>query len=493
MDQVADQEVLEIFGEGDARSLAGHVERIKNNVRYQTYFSWFTSWPSADTLSDAAWELLGSYISGNIYMEALTLTARDEIMLDEGKISALFGGLTASRSLKNVALVGQDFGPDGIRSMMPFLRNCPNLTNFHLGDNGNIDAECLDLLLESLAGSNVERLNFIECNIESLAALGRCTLSKLITLDLAQNRITDIPSQALVHQTLPELYKLNLAQNSITDIQPQALANFTHLGELDLSDNELGEGGFRAIANLLRKEDSRLMNLHLASTRMDDTDMTIIAGSLKCNTKLRFLHVMPNEFGLEGLVAFMKLLNDVSSIHATGNSNHTLASLVYALPTGSLREEFEEIQKHLLYSMRENSLSPYGGPTAAVGRNKILATLFNRDKRLELSRLQGIEPLSDHHLFSDIDPVYLPDVLAMMATTNDHSELYRMTVVVAPDLMSLVDRRSLLQGTKARNDARLAAIAAEQAALMATNTRIERELISMAAGSNLSGKKRGRD
>ena len=58
---------------------------------------------------------------------------------------------------------------------------------------------------------------------------------------------------------------------------------------------------------------------------MGDEEAELLATALKHNTSLKELHLSNNNGITErGHVAFLKLLNDVSSIENTYNSNHTL-------------------------------------------------------------------------------------------------------------------------------------------------------------------------
>ena len=90
-----------------------------------------------------------------------------------------------------------------------------------------------------------------------------------------------------------------------------------------------------------------------------------------------------------------------------------------------------------------------GGNPHRPGRAKVIGTQLNSDKRMKLSYLQGVD-YSYGSLFADIEPVLLPEVLALIGgrhgpgefyRTNfrrfgNHTELYKMLVATAPDLIS---------------------------------------------------------
>ena len=60
---------------------------------------------------------------------------------------------------------------------------------------------------------------------------------------------------------------------------------------------------------------------------VDDEGAEILANSLKHNTTLSCMNLQNNRIDRRGLQALLKLLNDVSSVDSTYNSNHTLRSL----------------------------------------------------------------------------------------------------------------------------------------------------------------------
>ncbi|KAL9184757.1 hypothetical protein ACHAXT_012727 [Thalassiosira profunda] len=423
-----DDEFRALFGDCDD---ADRIEQIKNNDPSRDFFSAYI-----DDLTDAAWERLGSYIAGNDYFRNIDLS---ECSLG----AALFRGVAAAEG-------------GSLRRIMRF--NCRR--------NRGIDSTCFDLLLDSLEGGAVEILNVGGCSIKNPMALARCTL--------------------------PKLQNLYLDNNGITDLPPEALAKLTHLQSLGLRGNKLGERGFRALADMLRNKECSLNHLQLQSTSMGNTGAIILAESLKCNTKLGILKVSGNRIGDEGMGAFLKLLNDVSSIKSTETSNHTLQSL------GFSDEEIRRstgVMTHVHNTLAINEEND-GDPEAA-GKAKVLDTQLDRPTREEFARLQGIECPTYHELFSDLDAVLLPDVLALVGDRNyAQNELYPVVVAKASDLVSLIDREAMLRGGKAQIVARIAAISVELIRLNDAKLRIDGQLLTFDAdvrGGQISGKKRSID
>ena len=78
------------------------------------------------------------------------------------------------------------------------------------------------------------------------------------------------------------------------------------------------------LANIFQKERSSLSCLDLQSSGIEDEEAEILANSLKQNNKLKCIYLAENNITERGWRAFLKLLNDASSIKSTYNSNHTL-------------------------------------------------------------------------------------------------------------------------------------------------------------------------
>ena len=116
-----------------------------------------------------------------------------------------------------------------------------------------------------------------------------------------------------------------MANNNIHVIP--SMDKYTNLERLLLGRNKIGREGCISIARLLQKECSSLRDLDLTSSDIGDEGTEILANSLKYNTKMVHLKLDGNKFKEKGCRAFLKLLNYVSSIESTYNSNHTLTTL----------------------------------------------------------------------------------------------------------------------------------------------------------------------
>jgi len=79
----------------------------------------------ANLFTNLSWKLIGRYIANNSHLKRLSL---DECGLTDEKMALLFSELVSSSSLQRLDLDFNRFGTEGVRSMEPFLQNCPNLS-----------------------------------------------------------------------------------------------------------------------------------------------------------------------------------------------------------------------------------------------------------------------------------------------------------------------------------------------------------------------------
>ena len=199
--------------------------------------------------------MLGRYIANNTHLEFVNL----EGCMINNQMSSLFGGLIKSCSLEQLDIENNAFGVlEGVRSMIPFLENSPNLSFIDFSRNA-INSECFEVLIRALHGRPVKRLYFERCaiNIKDLSAL--------------------------------ETYNLPL------------------LSTLDLKGNNIGREGCVTLSNLLQKDDTRLKFLDLDNNDIDDEGADLIASSLENNTKLKRLDLQSNGITQRGIGAFLKL------------------------------------------------------------------------------------------------------------------------------------------------------------------------------------------
>ena len=336
-----------------------------------------------------AWRLLGRYIANNAHLKDISL---DRCELTDEQIISLFSGLRSSTSLGWLDLDKNEFGIDGVRCMLPFLQNSPHLSTLFMGSNTNINTECFEVLVSALDGKSIEELHLYHCNITDISALNTCNLPNLRILGLA--------------------------------------------------DNNIGREGCIVLSNMLQKEDTMLEALYLESTGIDDQGVEIIATSLKHNTKLKTMNLSNNSITEKGHWAFLKLLVDVSSIENTYyKSNHALTKVRFTSLTTKCEHTNSALQLNEVYK-----ISPH-----TIGREKVIKYQLNSQTRKELCESQDIE-YSAGSIFTDIEPLLLPRILALIGVRHGQSELYDALVQTAPELLSYIDRKALLRDEKDRNE-----------------------------------------
>jgi len=334
-----------------------------------------------------AWKLLGRYIKNNTHLKDIGF---DNCNLTDEKTVLLFRELVRSVSLERLDMDHNSFGIDGVRSMVPFLHNSPELDEISIARNENLNSECFEVLISALNGTSMEKLCCYDCNIEDISALDR--------------------------------------------------NNLPNLQYLSLSGNDIGRDGCITISNLLQKEDSGLKKLFLFDTDMGNEEAEIIATSLKRNDTLKVLY-FGRKITYKGYKAFLKLLIDISSIDSTYTSNHTLTECklnTYG-PVPYLRQK-------LNIALADNKMSN-------PGYTKVIKYQLNSQARKEFCDLQGIEYTAGS-IFANIEPTLLPKVLSLIGNRYGQSELYTALIPTAPDLLSYIDRKALIKDTLTKVEAR---------------------------------------
>jgi len=369
-------------------------------------------------LTDEEWEQLGRNIANH---------SRVEIRLYEGalndhKMALFFRGLTRS-SITKMDLFENGLSAAAVRSMVPFLQNATNLKELHL-DNNNIQSEGFNIMFRAFRDSPIETLLCNDCGIESIE---------------------------IENDYFPK-----------------------HLVHLGLCGNNIETDGCRGLANLLQGGDSTLELLDLSHNFIDNEGVEVLVEALQSNISLKTFDLGGNNgISNQGRIMLLKLVNDISSISATLHSNHTLTSLDVEdmNPDGSFDAD-DEIQRHINMATKisrnnVNSWNNVSNPEAA-GREKVIKTQLHSEIRAELCRLQGV----GHSVYSDIDPLHLPEVLSLIGRHHDQGELYLALKSAIMTLLSTVNVRKFIQQQRAYH----AAIVAEHAAIVAEHRNKMEEL-----------------
>ena len=374
-------------------------------------------------ITDEQWQQLGHIISNNTHLT--TINFRYDALNDH-KASFFFRGLTRSSSITrldlsstNTNVVGDTLSVVGVRSMVPFLQNANNLQTLDLCWN-NLQSEGFNVLFRALSDSPIETLKCCTCGIES------------IEID------TEHAPKNLMH--------------------------------LNLNSNNINADGCCELAKLLQGGDATLTELHLGYNEIDDEGVTILVEALQSNKSLTKLDLFENEgVSDHGKIKLLKLVNDISSIKAILQSNHTLNEITfYYIEEEEDWEEYEddEIQMHINMAtgINRNSDSP-----EAAGREKVIQTQLNSVKRAELAKLQGVTS----SVFSEIDPLHLPEFLALVGRHHDQRDMYVALKSSIAGVISTVNREQYLKQQRAELKARLEAIQDEISTIDAELVNIE--------------------
>ena len=325
--------------------------------------------------------------------------------LNDHQMSCFFRGLTSSSSISRLFMLFNASSAAGVRCVVPFLQNANNLQVLVLTDI-NLQSEGFNFIFRVLRNSPIEELSCCKNGIEALE------------IDIEHS--------------------------------PK------HLERLVLEDNNINASGCQELAKLLRMGGATLTELDLKENEIDDEGVETLVSALRNNTSLRESYLGGNnEISSHGGILLLKLVNDISSIEATLRSNHTLEDLKFKFLDEE--EEGQQIQQHIDVATHINR------PDPSAGKNKLIETQLNSKRRAELAELQGIT----HSVFSEIDPLHLPEVLALVGNHHGHGELYVALRSSIAGVISTVNEEQLLKQQIAeyrtklvRAEAKLAAIEA---------------------------------
>jgi len=221
-----------------------------------------------------------------------------------------------------------------------------------------------------------------------------------------------------------------------------------HLKSLHLNDNRINADGCRELAKLLQGGGAAIIDLLLNNNKIDDDGVAILVDALQNNTSLQILDLMSNQgIAAEGMKMCLKLVNDVSSITATLQSNRTLQEL-------NVKNQNDQndmlIQQHINKAAHINAEN--GNDAEAAGKEKVIETQLHSVKRAGLARLQGVT----RSFYSEINPLPLPEVLALAGRHHGQGELYVALKSSIAGVISTVNRKQWLQQQRAHHNAIIA-------------------------------------
>ena len=245
------------------------------------------------------------------------------------------------------------------------------------------------------------------------------------------------------------------------------------LRNLLLPHNKINDGGCREVAKLLQMKDSTIETLFLdGNTTVGDEGLGILVDTLRHNTSLQVLNLEINPCCLpkSGQIKLLKLVSDVSCIQSTFQSNHSLKHISF---------QYDNHVAPLINLALCINSQDY---PEVVGREKVIQTQLNSATRAALADLQGVS----RSLFSDINPLHMPEVLSLISDHHGHGELFIALKASIAELVSMSNRRECIKQQLAYHAAKSEELQAEVAALDA------RERDEENYGSETRSKKRCR-
>ncbi|XP_051763856.1 NACHT, LRR and PYD domains-containing protein 12-like isoform X23 [Ctenopharyngodon idella] len=263
---------------------------------------------------------LASALRSNSLLRELNLS--DNIIGGPG-LTLLSDGLKDPHcKLEKLRLWGCYITAEGCAALASALRSNSHLRELDLTWN-KIGDECLMLLSDGLKDPHckLETLKLFDCNItaEGCAALASALRSNslLRELDLTGNIIGG-GGLTLLSDGLKDphckLEKLWLSQCNITDEGCAALASAlrsnSHLRELNLSGNIIGDGGLTLLSDGLKDPHCKLEKLRLWGCNITAEGCAVLASALRSNSHLRELDLTDNKIGGGGLTLLSDGLKD---------------------------------------------------------------------------------------------------------------------------------------------------------------------------------------
>jgi len=171
------------------------------------------------------------------------------------------------------------------------------------------------LNLSRVSKSSIDVINSYNLQILAEALKQNKTLTKLTTLIISSNYISDEGAKAIaeVLENNITLTSLDMNGNNITDEGAKAIAEAlkknTTLTTLNIKHNDFGIEGIKALADML-KHNSTLTILDMNFNNISDEEAKVIAGALEKNKTLTSLNISHNKIGIEGVTELVKALEN---------------------------------------------------------------------------------------------------------------------------------------------------------------------------------------
>ncbi|XP_058632582.1 NACHT, LRR and PYD domains-containing protein 12-like isoform X2 [Onychostoma macrolepis] len=269
-------------------------------------------------VTDEGCAALSSALRSNSHLRELSLNRNK---LGDAGLMLISDGLKDPRcKLEKLWLSHCGVTDEGCAALSSALRSNSHLKELDLSDN-KLGAAGLTLISDGLKDPRckLEKLKLYDCGVTAggCAAL-RSNSSHLRELDLSLNNLGDA-GLMLISDGLKDprckLEKLWLSDCGVTDegcaALSSALRSNSHLRELDLSENELGDAGLTLISDGLKDPRCKLEKLTLSDCGVTDEGCAALSSALRSNpSHLRELDLSDNKLGAAGLKLISALKDD---------------------------------------------------------------------------------------------------------------------------------------------------------------------------------------
>ncbi|XP_016318735.1 NACHT, LRR and PYD domains-containing protein 3-like [Sinocyclocheilus anshuiensis] len=271
------------------------------------------------TLSDA--KLSSSQWSAVVFLLLTSETKLDEFYLKKfvgrknksENVKVLQKLLPVVKESRSVQLSGCGIAKQGCEFLASALKSNPShLRDLHLSDNklGNSGVEQLSAALKN-PHCKLQKLKLSNCGVtnKGLAALTSALASNpshLRNLNLAENKLQNSGVELLSdvlenpHCKLEILWlrRCNVTDAGCDDLASALISNPSHLRQLNLSWNKLGNAGVKLLSDVLENPQCKLELLWLINCGVTDEGCVALASALRSNpSHLRELDLSYNKLG----------------------------------------------------------------------------------------------------------------------------------------------------------------------------------------------------
>ncbi|KAL6470852.1 hypothetical protein MHYP_G00219710, partial [Metynnis hypsauchen] len=223
--------------------------------------------------------------------------------ITEEGYTALASALKSNPSshLIELDLRGNDPGDTGVKNLTDLLQD------------GNCELKTITLLKSSAAEEACKSLTTALGTSPLL--LKELDLSGKIQGDSEMKKISDLLDDSHCRTQILKLNKCSITEESCAALSSALFSNPSHLMELDLSENTLGNSGVKKICEMLKSPKSVLQKLHLSFCSITEDGYAALASALKSNpsSHLIDLDLRGNDPGDTGVKKFIDLLDDPNS------------------------------------------------------------------------------------------------------------------------------------------------------------------------------------